>query len=106
MDKKIIIATRNKDKARELKALLKSAGITARTLDEFDPAHKIPEVEETGATLEENALLKAKTISTILGLPAIADDTGLEVDALDGAPGVYAARYAEVDCSYPANNTK
>ena len=106
MDKKIIIATRNKDKARELKALLKSAGITARTLDEFDPAHKIPEVEETGATLEENALLKAKTISTILGLPAIADDTGLEVDALDGAPGVYAARYAGVDCSYADNINK
>jgi XTP/dITP diphosphohydrolase len=106
MDKKIIIATRNKDKARELKALLKSAGISARTLDEFDPAHKIPEVEETGATLEENALLKAKTISTILGLPAIADDTGLEVDALDGAPGVYAARYAGVDCSYADNINK
>jgi len=106
MSKQIIIATRNRDKAVELKELLKSGGIAAQTLDEVDPERKIPEVEETGATLEENALLKARTISAILGLPAIADDTGLEVDALDGAPGIYAARYAGEDCSYADNINK
>jgi XTP/dITP diphosphohydrolase len=106
MSKQVIIATRNRDKAVELKELLKSGGISAQTLDEVDPERKIPEVEETGATLEENALLKARTISAILGLPAIADDTGLEVDALDGAPGIYAARYAGEDCSYADNINK
>ncbi len=106
MSKQIIIATRNKDKARELKTLLFDAGITARTLDEVDPERKISEVEETGITLEENALLKAWTISAVLGKPVIADDTGLEVDALDGAPGVYAARYAGEGCSYADNVNK
>jgi len=106
MGKQIIIATRNKDKARELKTLLFDAGITARTLDEVDPERKISEVEETGTTLEENALLKARTISAVLGEPAIADDTGLEVDALDGAPGIYAARYAGEGCSYADNVNK
>ena len=66
----------------------------------------VPEVEETGATLEENARLKAVALCGATGLPAIADDTGLEVDALDGAPGVYTARFAGVDASYADNVTR
>ena len=67
------------------------------------PTTSIPEVEETGATLEENARLKAEALARATGLPAIADDTGLEVDALDGAPGVHSARFAGPDASYADN---
>ncbi|MFQ6609103.1 MAG: RdgB/HAM1 family non-canonical purine NTP pyrophosphatase [Fidelibacterota bacterium] len=106
MSRQVIIATRNKDKARELQTLLLNEGISVQTLDDVDPEHKIPEIKETGTTLEENALLKARTVAALLGRPAIADDTGLEVDALDSAPGVYAARYAGEGCSYEDNVNK
>ena len=103
---KVIIATRNVDKGDELKSLLKEYGIEGKTLNEFDSDGKIPEVEETGATLEENAFIKARVIHKLTNMPVIADDTGLEVDALDGAPGVYSARYAGDSCTYEDNVNK
>lgn len=102
----IILATRNRDKALELKALLGISGIQALALNELDPRGKIPEIKETGSTLRENALIKARKILAVSGRPVIADDTGLEVDALDGAPGVYSARYAGRGCTYEDNVKK
>jgi len=92
---KFIIATKNKKKLKELSRILEPLGIEAVT--EFDLGITLPEVEETGNTFEENAYLKAKSALDTSGLPAVADDSGLCVDALDGAPGVYSARYAGED---------
>ena len=103
---KIVIATRNRHKAVELKTLLHGAGYDAVQLDEIDPDGKISEVEETGTTFKENAFLKAQAIAKATGLPAIADDTGLEVDALEGAPGIFSARYAGENCTYEDNVKK
>ena len=103
---KIVIATRNRHKAVELQTLLHGAGYDAVQLDEIDPDDKIPEVEETGTTFKENALLKAQAIAKATGLPAIGDDTGLEVDALGGAPGIFSARYAGENCTYEDNVKK
>lgn len=97
---KLVLATFNPDKARELTALLDLPGAEIVALERF--AGAMPP-EETGATLEENAALKAEAACRRVGLPAIADDTGLEVDALDGAPGVHAARFAGPDASYADN---
>ncbi|HXF94382.1 MAG TPA: XTP/dITP diphosphatase [Nitrospiraceae bacterium] len=98
--KELVLATRNKDKGRELAALLADAGIVIRTMAEFPDA---PEVIEDGETCEANAVKKAVTIARHTGLPAVADDTGLEVEALGGRPGVYAARYAGRDATYEDN---
>ncbi len=103
---KIVIATRNRHKAVELQTLLHGAGYDAVQLDEIDPDNIIPEVEETGTTFKENALLKAQAIAKATGLPAIGDDTGLEVDALGGAPGIFSARYAGENCTYEDNVKK
>ena len=103
---KIVIATRNRHKAVELQTLLHGAGYDAVQLDEIDPDNKIPEVEETGTTFKENALLKAHAIAKATGLPSVADDTGLEVDALGGAPGIFSARYAGENCTYEDNVKK
>ena len=103
---KIVIATRNRHKAVELQTLLHGAGYNAVRLDEIDPDGKIPEVEETGITFKENALLKAHAIAKATGLPSVADDTGLEVDALGGAPGIFSARYAGENCTYEDNVKK
>ena len=103
---KIVIATRNRHKAVELQTLLHGAGYDAVQLDEIDPDGKIPEVEETGTTFKENALLKARAIAKATGLPSVADDTGLEVDALGGAPGIFSARYAGENCTYEDNVKK
>lgn len=103
---KIVIATRNRHKAVELQTLLHGAGYDAVQLDEIDPDNKIPEVEETGTTFKENALLKAHAIAKATGLPAIGDDTGLEVDILGGAPGIFSARYAGENCTYEDNVKK
>jgi len=89
--KKIVLATRNQGKVKEFQRLLAPLGWDVTSVDAFPEA---PEVVEDGKTFEENALKKAKTISDVLGVAAIADDSGLEVDALGGAPGVYSARYA------------
>ena len=87
----IVIASRNKGKRDEIQALLKDFPVKIKTLDEFGP---VPEIEENGKTFEENAYKKASIIARILGLPALADDSGLVVEALDGKPGVHSARYA------------
>ncbi len=99
----LVLATRNRHKADELTALLGDRGITIRTLDEFPDA---PDVIEDGETCEANAAKKARAIAEFTGLPAVADDTGLEVDALGGRPGVYAARYAGEDATYEDNCRK
>jgi XTP/dITP diphosphohydrolase len=95
-----ILATANADKAREIREIL---GPSVELVDR--PEH-VPAVEETGATLIDNARLKAVALVEATGLPAIADDTGLEVDALGGAPGVHSARYAGPEASYGANVAK
>jgi XTP/dITP diphosphohydrolase len=99
-NQRFVLATANPDKAAEIVAVLRDAGAPA----ELTPRPPdVAEVEETGATLEENARLKAKALCAATGLPAIADDTGLEVDALGGAPGVYSARFAGPDATYADN---
>lgn len=100
---KIVVATKNPDKLREIEAILNDLDVTLVTLDEFNG---VPDVIEDGKTVEENALKKARTIREATGLCALADDTGLEVDALGGAPGVYSARFAGEDGDYRANNKK
>ena len=100
---KVVIATHNKDKQKEMEMLLSAFDITTVALNSFNEIGNIP---ETGTTLEENALIKARTVFSITGLASIADDTGLEVDALDGAPGVYTARFAGEGCSYNDNVKK
>lgn len=87
----VVLATRNKGKVREFQELLKDHPIELFGLDKFGP---IPEVEEDGETFDENAYKKAFFTAKVLGLPAIADDSGLVVEALNGAPGVKSARYA------------
>ncbi len=87
---KFVIATHNAHKLEELRRILQPLGVSA----DIDPA--LPEAEETGVTFAENAFIKADAACAFTGLPAIADDSGLMVDALDGEPGVYSARYAPV----------
>lgn len=87
-----IVATHNMKKLKELSRILEPLGIEAVT--DRDLGLSLPEVDETGATFEENAFLKADSACKASGLPAIADDSGLCVDALDGAPGLYSARFA------------
>lgn len=103
MIRELVLATRNRHKSEELAALLSDLGIQIRTLDEFPHA---PDVIEDGATCEANAIKKAREIAAATGLPTVADDTGLEVDALGGRPGVYAARYAGEDATYEDNCRK
>jgi len=100
---RFVLATFNAHKATELQALLALPGLTLVSLAAF-PGAVSP--EETGATLLENARIKASAAVAHTQLPAIADDTGLEVDALDGAPGVHAARYAGPGATYEANVAK
>lgn len=98
----IVLATHNKHKRDELAAMLGDGG-------EFDVQvlpDDFPEIEETGTTLEENAIIKAEAVFARLKLPTIADDTGLVVEALDGAPGVYTARYAGEHATYADNCRK
>ena len=100
---KVVIATHNKDKLKELKK-----GFSTLTIDLVDlfSFPEVGEIIEDGKTLKENALIKAKAVYDITGLPAIADDTGLEVDALGGKPGVFTARFAGENCSYSDNVNK
>ncbi len=98
--RRFVLATANPDKAREIDAILAAAGFEAELVAR--PA-TVPEVDETGDTLEANARLKAVALCVATGLPAIADDTGLEVDALDGRPGVLTARFAGPDATYDDN---
>jgi XTP/dITP diphosphohydrolase len=97
---RFVLATANPDKAEEITRILRDAGVPV----ELAPRPPdVPEADETGATLEANARLKAVGLARTTGLPAIADDTGLEVDALGGAPGVYSARFAGPDATYGDN---
>jgi XTP/dITP diphosphohydrolase len=97
---KIVLATHNEHKCAEMSALLSNFPIEILSLKDFP---EIGEIIEDGATLQENALIKARTVHTKTGLNAWADDTGLEVKALDGKPGIYSARYAGENCSYSDN---
>ncbi len=99
----IVLATNNEDKIREIRNLLDDLPVTIMTRDDF---LEFPEVEETGETLQANAVLKARTIAEFCDLPALADDSGLEVDALGSAPGVRSSRYAGEDATYADNNRK
>ena len=109
-----ILASQNKNKITEIRAILEKYGLHVITRD--DAGIPKDDIEETGVTFEENSYLKARTIfdmirqdpalSQFLDSPVIADDSGLMVDALDGAPGVYSARYAGEGCTYDDNNVK
>lgn len=101
--KKLIFVSRNKGKITEVKALFKNAGYEIVSL--YDLNNDM-EIEETGVTFYENSFIKAKTIFDIYKAPVIADDSGLEIEQLDGRPGVYSARYAFEGCSYNDNNNK
>ena len=98
-----VLATANPDKAREIRDILASAGLASGLVPR--PAD-VADVDETGETLEENARLKAIALCDATGLPAVADDTGLLVDALDGRPGVHSSRYAGEHASYAENVVK
>ena len=100
---KIVLATHNHDKEIELQHSLRGLDVDICSLSEYPD---IGEIQETGTTLLENSLLKAHTVHDRTGLPAIADDTGLEIDALDGAPGVYSARFAGLNATYEDNVNK
>ncbi|HCC55260.1 MAG TPA: Non-canonical purine NTP pyrophosphatase [Desulfobulbaceae bacterium] len=99
----LVLATTNKGKLKEFKELLKDFPVEIRSLADFGP---IPEVIEDGATFDDNAYKKALFTAKVLGLPAIADDSGLAVEALNGAPGVYSARYAGEKSSDAENTAK
>ncbi|HTL83875.1 MAG TPA: RdgB/HAM1 family non-canonical purine NTP pyrophosphatase [Acidimicrobiia bacterium] len=121
-----VLATQNPDKAREIVEIFATHTGTAlgaysiegvaflvdeperlaESLSRVRPLSEAPDVEETGATLEENARIKARALADALSMLAVADDTGLEVDALDGAPGVYSARYAGEHATYADNVAK
>ncbi len=99
----VVLATRNAGKIAELEALLAGSGVHVLGLGAF---LEIGEIEETGLTFAENAALKARTVALATGLVALADDSGLMVDALDGAPGVYSARYSGENATDATNNAK
>ncbi|MDO4383529.1 MAG: XTP/dITP diphosphatase [Eubacteriales bacterium] len=101
---KVILASRNKGKLEEIKAILQKFGM--ETISRDDAGIPTFEVEETGSTFEENSLLKAQAIMDVAHVITIADDSGLEVDALSGAPGIYSARYAGENCTFEDNNRK
>lgn len=99
----IVLATRNRGKISEFKEILENFEIDVKGLNDFPP---IPAVEEDGKTFEENAVKKACYASRMLGLPAIADDSGLSVEALGGLPGVFSARYSGEQATDLENNIK
>ena len=103
MKMKIVLATHNRDKCAEMLAILGEMPIELLTLNEFP---EIGEIIEDGKTLKENAFIKAILSHKVTKLPTIADDTGLEVDALGGQPGIFSARYAGENCSYSDNINK
>ena len=102
MTQRIVLASNNAGKVREFNQLLADSGFEVLPQSEFNVA----EAEETGLTFVENAILKARNAAEHTGLPAIADDSGLEVDALDGAPGIYSARFAGAGASDQQNLEK
>ncbi|NIA29886.1 MAG: XTP/dITP diphosphatase [Actinobacteria bacterium] len=101
--KKLLLATRNKDKVIEIKHVLKDLKIEIISADSFE---NLPDVEEDQPTLEGNAIKKAQVLFEIAGIPTVADDTGLEVDFLNGQPGVRSGRYAGENVTYEENVDK
>jgi len=99
---RLVVASKNPDKIAEIEAILGESDLAGEVVRGLE----WPDVEETGETLEENALLKARAVLAATGLPVIADDTGLEVSALDGAPGVHTARFAGDGARYEDNVAK
>ena len=99
---KIILASKNQDKIREIQKILKDTNIELKTFHDID----IPEVEETGVSFVENAILKARSASITTGLPAIADDSGIEVEYINARPGVRSARYSGENATNESNNKK
>ncbi|PCK33753.1 XTP/dITP diphosphatase [Pseudoalteromonas piscicida] len=99
MANKVVLATGNQGKVKELSAMLSQHDIEVLPQSDFN----VPEVAETGTTFVENAIIKARHAAKVSGLPAIADDSGLEVDALNGAPGVYSARFSGINASDQSN---
>ena len=97
---KIVLASNNSHKIREFSKILDEENIQLISQSKLD----IPEADETGLTFLENSIIKARNASLIAKLPAIADDSGIEVDALNGRPGIYSARYAGLECDDKANN--
>lgn len=100
---KLVLATNNPHKVEEIKSILSDLEVEILTPQDFD---NFPELKEEGSTLEENAISKAMVTCQFTGLPSLADDTGLEVEALDGAPGVRSARFAGETATYDDNNRK
>ncbi|WP_396836907.1 RdgB/HAM1 family non-canonical purine NTP pyrophosphatase [Mycobacterium sp. ITM-2016-00317] len=100
---RLLVASRNRKKLAELRRVLDAAGVSELTLLSLDDVPPFDEAPETGATFEENALAKARDAFTATGIPAVADDSGLEVDALNGMPGVLSARWAGRHGDDPAN---
>jgi XTP/dITP diphosphohydrolase len=98
--KRLVLASGNPGKLRELSVILADLGYELHAQSEFE----VSEVAETGTTFVENAIIKARHAASLTGLPALADDSGIEVDALDGAPGVYSARFSGADADDAANN--
>lgn len=103
MRRRLVLATRNPGKVREMQAFLADLGVEVLGLEAFPD---VPEVEEDGLTFVDNALKKARTVAVATGLPALADDSGLEVDALGGRPGVYSARFAGPRATDEENNAR
>ena len=103
MHKQLIIGSHNRDKSAELAILLRNTAWLVKSLSDLDPVEEPIENEET---FEGNALLKARYYGKVFQVPCVADDSGLEVDALGGEPGVYSARYAGDGCTYEDNNVK
>jgi len=102
-DHPIVLATQNEGKVSEFKVLLKDFGVEIKSLKDFGP---VPAVEEDGQTFEDNAVKKAQFTARVLGFPALADDSGLVVKALNDLPGVHSARYAGQDATDEENNLK
>lgn len=102
MSQKLVLASGNKGKLKEFGQVLAPLGFEVVPQSEFN----VIEVDETGLTFIENALLKAREASRVSGLPAMADDSGIEVDALKGAPGIYSARFSGADATDQRNNEK
>ena len=103
LDRPVVLATTNRGKISEFQGLFRNSGVEIKTLDDFGP---IPPVIEDGDTFEENAVKKAQFTARVLGIPAIADDSGLTVKALQGAPGVFSSRYAGENADDESNNRK
>lgn len=102
-DKVIVVASGNQGKIKEFKEMLEPEGYTVKSLSDFPD---MPEVEETGTTFHDNAIIKAQAVTDRYGITAISDDSGLEIDALDKKPGVMSARWLGHDTTYDVKNQK